>query len=168
MEYVVELVGDVIYDPLTGLEYMMSPSDEERARGVIPYQLEIHRWIYIRVGGLVCAVSPYYIDWDSDIEECNPNEMGQWPFGFWATEEERIEQEAIDCLDLLLHHLEDELEEMDRLEDMMNEAENDDDNDSDEDPLSEDEGYVTTDEVDFEARDFWVFGLNPVLGRIQL
>ena len=71
-------------------------------------------------------------------------------------------------MELLDLHLDYEIEEMDLIEAQENEEYDDDDDDDDYDFLSEDEGYETTDEVDFEARDFWVFGLNPVLGRIEL
>ena len=77
--------------------------------------------------------------------------------------------EALEYLALLDLHLDYEIEEMDCLEALENEDDDDDDDDDDDyDPISDDDGYVSTDEVDFEARDFWVFGLNPVLGRIEL
>ena len=59
-----------------------------------------------------------------------------------------------------------EIEVMDLIEAQEEEPDDDDDDDSDEESLGEDEGY--TDEIDFEARDLWFFGINPVLGRIQL
>ena len=69
MENVVEQVGDVIYDPLTGLEYMLRPSDEERARGVIPYDPEIHSWIYLKFEGQLYTRDPTLMDWDSGVED---------------------------------------------------------------------------------------------------
>ena len=46
--------------------------------------------------------------------------MGQWPFGIHLTEEEKIIREALGELELLEHHLDDEIEWMDRIEDQEN------------------------------------------------
>ena len=42
------------------------------------------------------------------------------------------------------------------------------DDDSDDDVITEDEGYNTSPEVDFDAQDYWALGLNIFLGRIDL
>ena len=49
------------------------------------------------------------------------------------------------------------LEWMDRMEDDENEESDD---DSDDDFVTEDEGYNTSPEVDFDQFDYWALGLN--------
>ena len=56
---------------------------------------------------------------------------------------------------------------MDALEDLENEAPPE-DVDSDVDEISEDEGYNTSPEVDFNALDYWALGLNSFLWRIDV
>ena len=58
-----------------------------------------------------------------------------------------------------------ELEWMDRMEDEENEESDD---DSDDDFVTEDEGYNTSPEVDFDQYDYWALGLNSFLWRIDL
>ena len=53
---------------------------------------------------------------------------------------------------------------MDSIDD---DAESDDD-DSGDDPTTEDEGYDTSPEVDFDQHDYWALGLNSFLWRIDL
>ena len=48
------------------------------------------------------------------------------------------------------------------------EMEDDSDEDSDEDFITEDEGYNTSPEVDFDLQDYWALGLNNFLWRIDL
>ena len=90
--------------------------------------------------------------------------MGQWPFGNRLTEEEVLIREVEDVLFGLECYLEAELEWMDSLDD---DAESDGD-DSDDDPTTEDEGYNTSPEVDFDQYDYWALGLNSFLWRIDL
>ena len=94
----------------------------------------------------------------------SPNEMGQWPFGNQLSEEEVFMREVVlfylDC------YLESELEWMDALEDLENEVPEDVDSDVDE--TSEDEGYNTSPEVDFDLLDYWALGLNSFLWKIDL
>ena len=54
---------------------------------------------------------------------------------------------------------------MDALEDLENEAPPE---DVDSDVDSEDEGYQTSPEVDFNVLDYWALGLNNFLWRIDL
>ena len=54
-------------------------------------------------------------------------------------------------------YLEAELEWMDKMEDEENEESDD---DSDVDVVTEDEGYDTSPEVDFDQFDFWALGFN--------
>ena len=61
--------------------------------------------------------------------------------------------------------MERELEWMERMDEEM-EAESE--SDSDEDPITEDEEYNTSPEVDFDAQDYWALGLNNFLWRIDL
>ena len=99
------------------------------------------------------------------MEWC-PVEMGQWPFGNRLTEEELFNREVEDVLFKLEYYLDAEIEWMDAMEDLENEVPEDDD--SDEDASSEDEGYNTSPEVDFEQFDYWALGLNNHLWRIDL
>ena len=98
----------------------------------------------------------------------NPNEMGQWPFGNQLSEEEVLLKDIDDVLFYLDSYLEAELEWMDRMEDEENEDLDAFDDDSDIDDVSEDEGYNTSPEVDFEQFDYWALGLNSHLWRIDL
>ena len=97
----------------------------------------------------------------------NPNDMGQWPFGNQLSDEEVLLNAIDDVLFSLDSYLENELEWMDRMEDEENEA-SDIDDDSDIDVVSEDEGYNTSPEVDFDLFDYWALGLNSHLWRINL
>ena len=92
--------------------------------------------------------------------------MGQWPFGNQLSEEEKLMQEVMDVLFSLECALDYELDWMDRIEEQENEVDNDDDSEE-EDLVSEDERYNTSPEVDFEAFDFWVLGLNKFLGELN-
>ena len=87
--------------------------------------------------------------------------MGQWPFGIQPTVDQRLLEEALDCLDLLDSYLQFEEWEMDQIE----VQEEDDDDVDDVDIVSEDEGYDSDDEGDI---DHWDFGIAPVLWHIQL
>ena len=88
---------------------------------------------------------------------------------FWEQTLRRrvIPQGGDDVLLLLECYLEAELEWMDRIGDEEN-AESDDDEDSDDDynSTTEDEGYSTSPEVDFDKYDYWALGLNSFLWRI--
>ena len=57
------------------------------------------------------------------------------------------------------------VEMVERVNDEMD-AESDDD--SDDDVITEDEGYNTSPEVDFDQGDYWALGLNNFLWRIDL
>ena len=61
---------------------MLEPSAQDLEKGILQYYPEIHgeEWAYLKSEGKVYAINMAYIDWDSDIEELNANEMGQWPF----------------------------------------------------------------------------------------
>ena len=135
-------------------------------RGIWEYNAEADggRWHYIIVEGITYAINGCYIDWDGDVQEWSQNEMGQWPFGNRLTEEEVLIREVEDVLFSLECYLEADLEWMDSLDD---DAESDDD-DSDDDPTTEDEGYNTSPEVDFDQYDYWALGLNSFLWRIDL
>ena len=86
------------------------------------------------------------------MKEWDANLLGQWPFGNRLTEDEEFEREVEDVLWGLDYYLEGELEWMERMDEEM-EAESE--SDSDEDPITEDEGYNTSPEVDFDAQDYW-------------
>ena len=91
--------------------------------------------------------------------------MGQWPFGNKLTEAEELMREVEDVLLGLDYYLEGELEWMNRMDEEM---EDDSDEDSDEDYTTEDEGYNTSPEVDFDLQDYWALDLNNFLWRIDL
>ena len=99
------------------------------------------------------------------VEWC-PVEMGEWPFGNRLSDEEVLVNEVEDVLFSLESYLDAEIEWMDMLEDLENEEPDDDD--SDVDASSEDEGYNTSPEVDFDVFEFWALGLNSFLWRIDL
>ena len=107
------------------------------------------------------------MDWDGDMVEWCVAEMGQWPFGNQLSEGEVFLNEVEEVLFSLECYLENEIEWMDALEDLENEAPPE-DVDSDVDETSEDEGYHTSPEVDFNALDYWALGLNSFLWRIDL
>ena len=93
--------------------------------------------------------------------------MGQWPFGNRLSEEELFMREVDDVLFGLECHLEAELDWMDQMENEEDELDDIDD-DSDYDDMSEDEGYNTSPEVDFDQFDYWALGLNSHIWRIDL
>ena len=163
------LKGEVLQDMATGQLFKLNPTDEERQRGVWEYNAEADggRWHYIIVEGVTYAINGCFLDWEGDMEEWCQNEMGQWPFGNKLTEEEVFDREVEDVLFGLESYLEAELEWMDRMEDEENE-ESDDDSDDDVDWVTEDEGYDTSPEVDFDQFDYWALGLNSFLWRIDL
>ena len=161
------LRGDVLQDVATGQLYKLHPSEEELQRGVWKYDREAdgHRWNFVMIEGTTYAINGCFIDWEDEIQEWDDRLMGQWPFGNRPTEEEELLREVQDVLLGLEYYLEGELEWMERMdEDMEVESESD----SDEDPITEDEGYNTSPEVDFSAQDYWVLGLNNFLWRIDL
>ena len=82
-----------------------------------------------------------------------------------GSQRRKSEKEVEDVLLGLDYYLERELEWMERMDEEM-EAESE--SDSDEDPITEDEGYNTPPEVDFDAQDYWALGLNNFLWRIDL
>ena len=160
------LKGDVLQDVATGQLFKLHPTEEEMQRGIWEYNAEADggRWHYIIVEGITYAINGCYIDWDGDVQEWSQNEMGQWPFGNRLTEEEVLIREVEDVLFSLECYLEADLEWMVSLD---YDAESDDD-DSDDDPTTEDEGYNTSPEVDFDQYDLWALGLNSFLWRIDL
>ena len=159
------LKGDVLQDVATGQLFMLHPTEEEMQRGIWEYNAEADggRWHYIIVEGITYAINGCYIDWDGDVQEWSQSEMGQWPFGNRLTEEEVYIREVENVLFSLECYLEADLEWMDSLDD-----EESDDDDSDDDPTTEDEGYNTSPEVDFDQYDYWALGLNSFLWRIDL
>ena len=162
------LKGDVLQDVATGQLFKLHPTEEEMQRGIWEYHPEADgdRWHYIIVEGITYAINGCYIDWDGDVQEWSPNEMGQWPFGNRLTEAEVLIREVEDVLFGLECYLEAELEWMDSIDD---DAESDDDDsDVDYDATTEDEGYNTSPEVDFDQNDYWALGLNSFLLRIDL
>ena len=87
---------------------------------------------------------------------------GQWPFGTQLSVEQKLENEALDCLDSLDSYLQFVEWELDQIE--AQEEANDND---DVDLVSEDEGYDADDDDDFEVEQ-WNFGITPMLWHIQI
>ena len=162
------LRGDVLQDMATGQLFKLHPSEEEMQRGVWEYNSEAdgHRWNFVVIEGTTYAINGCFIDWeDEEVKEWNATLMGQWPFGNKLTEAEEFMREVEDVLLGLDYYLEEELEWMNRMDEEM---EDDSDEDSDEDFITEDEGYNTSPEVDFDLQDYWALGLNNFLWRIDL
>ena len=165
------LRGDVLKDVATGQQYKLHPSAQDLQEGIWQYhpQVDGGNWNYVIRDGITYAVNELFIDWDNnDMSVWNPNEMGQWPFGNQLSEDEVLLKDIDDVLFYLDSYLEAELEWMDRMEDEENEDSDAFDDDSDIDDVSEDEGYNTSPEVDFEQFDYWALGLNSHLWRIDL
>ena len=170
LKHTAELTGDVLKDVATGQQYKLHPSAQDLQEGIWQYhpQADGGQWNYIIRDGITYAINELFVDWDdNDMLVWNPTDMGQWPFGNQLSDEEVLMNTIDDVLFSLDSYLENELEWMDRLEDEENEA-SDIDDDSDIDVVSEDEGYNTSPEVDFDMFDYWALGLNSHLWRINL
>ena len=171
LKHTAVLRGDVLKDVATGQQYKLHPSAQDLQEGIWQYhpQADGGNWNYVIRDGITYAVNELFIDWDdNDMSVWNPNEMGQWPFGNQLSEDEVLLKDIDDVLFYLDSYLEAELEWMDRMEDEENEDSDAFDDDSDIDDVSEDEGYNTSPEVDFEQFDYWALGLNSHLWRIDL
>ena len=154
----------ILTDSETSQQFMLHPSPQELQRGVVQFvpELHAHLWSYITVNGKVYSNNPELVDWDQGVDEWKESVMGQWPFGAPPSEEQRVTQEALDCLDYLGSYLEYEEWVMEQIEAQA-------DDDDDDDVESEDEGYNSEDEgVDGNDIDDWVFGLVPMLMNIYL
>ena len=160
----------VLTDSVTGQQYMLHPGSEELQEGIVEYvpTLHAHLWSYVTVDGQVFTNDQELIDWDTNVDEWKEDVIGQWPFGNPPSENQRITQEVLDCLDYLASYLEYEEWVMEQIE--AQDAENDDDDDDDEEEDErEDEGYNSDDEgVDENDIDDWIFGLVPMLRNIHL
>ena len=118
------------------------------------------------VDGQLYSIHPDLIDWDQGVEEWKEDIMGQWPFCIQLTADQRLLEEALNCLDFLDSYLQFEEWEMDLIE-AQEENDDDDDDDNDVDIVSEDEGYDSEDDDESDI-DPWDFGIAPVLWHIQL
>ena len=169
MSHTAILCGDVLRDVATGQQYKLHPTEEDLQNGIWEYHPKADggRWHYIIREGVKYAENGCFLDWDGDMVEWCSVEMGEWPFGNRLSDEEVLVNEVEDVLFSLESYLDAEIEWMDMLEDLENEEPGDDD-DSDVDVSSEDEGYNTSPEVDFDVFDFWALGLNSFLWRIDL
>ena len=117
------------------------------------------------VDGQLYSIHLDLIDWDQGVEEWKEDIMGQWPFGIQFTADQRLLEEALNCLDFLDSYLQFEGWEMDQIE--AQEENDDDDDDNDVDIVSEDEGYDSEDDDEGDI-DQWDFIVAPVLWHIQL
>ena len=153
-------MNTIFIDDETGHQYMLQPSVQELESGIIQYvpELHAHLWDYILVNGQLYSNHPDLIDCDQGVEEWKDHLMGQWPFGTQLSADQKLINDALDCLDSLDSYLQFEEWEMDQIE--AQEEEEDDDNDVD--VVSEDEGYDTEDDDENDV-DQWDFGIAPVL-----
>ena len=171
MSHTAILSGEISKDVATGQQYKLNPSEQDLQEGLWEYhpQADGGNWHFIIKDGIKYAGNEFYIDWDEDdVQVWSPNEMGQWPFGNRLTEAEVFMREVDDVLFYLDSYLESELEWMDAMEDLENEMAEDADDSDDDDVTSEDEGYNTSPEVDFDLLDYWALGLNSFFLRINL
>ena len=170
LEKTAVLKGDVLQDVATGQLFKLHPTEHELVSGIWEYNSDADggRWHYVILDGITYAMHQGYIDWDQEVEEWNPNEMGQWPFGNKPSEEELFLREVDDVLFLLECDLEAELEWMDNIENQMNEEPEEYESEDEYDSTTEDEGYNTSPEVDFDKFDYWALGLCSFLWRISL
>ena len=161
-------MNNIIIDDKTGQQYMLNPSIQELETGTIQYvpELHAHLWNYILVDGQLYSIHPDLTDWDQGVEEWKEDIMGQWPFGLQLTADQRLLEEALNCLDLLDSYLQFEEWEMDQIEAQEENDDNDED-DNDVDIVSEDEGYGSEDDDESDI-DQWDFGIALVLWHIQL
>ena len=157
-------MNNILTDVETGNQYMIQPSVQELEDGIIQCvpELHAHLWDYIMCDGQLYSNHPDLVDWDQGVEEWKESIMGQWPFGTQPSLEQKLINEALDCLDSLDSYLQFEEWEMDQIE-----GQEEADDDDDVDLVSEDEGYDTEDDDDFEV-DQWNFGIAPMLWHIQL
>ena len=160
-------MNSILTDIETGKQYMIQPSVEEIEDGIIQFvpELHAHIWDYIMCDGQLYSNHPDLVDWDQGVEEWKESVMGQWPFGIQPSVEQKLINEALDCLDSLDSYLQFEEWEMEQTE-AQEEADEDDD-DEDVDLVSEDEGDDTEDDDDIEMNQ-WNFGIAPMLWHIQL
>ena len=163
--YICRMIN-ILTDVETGKQYMLQPSVEELEDGIIQFVPEFHAhlWDYVMYDGQLYSNHPELVDWDQEVEEWEESVMGQWPFGTQLSVEQKLINEALDCLDSLDSYLQLEECEMDQIE---AQEKADDDDDDDVDLVSEDEGYGTEDDDDIEM-DQWNFGIAPMLWHIQL
>ena len=163
-------MNNILTDVETGDQYMIQPSVQELENGIIQYvpELHAHLWDYILCDGQLYSHHPDLVDRDQGVEEWKKSMMGQWPFGTQLSIEQKLINEALDCLDSLDSCLQFEEWEMDQIE-AQEEADDDDDDDDDNDVdlVNEDEGYDTEDDDDIEVEQ-WNFGIAPMLWHIQL
>ena len=159
-------MNNILTDVETGHQYMIQPSAQELEDGIIQYvpELHAHLWHYILCDGQLYSNHPDLDDWDQGVEEWKESIMHQWPFGTQLSIDQKLMNEALDCLDSLDSYLQFEEWEMDQIE-AQEEADDDDDNDVY--LVSEDEGYDTEDDDDIDM-DQWNFGIAPMLWHIQL
>ena len=149
-------MNNILTDVETGDQYMIQPSVQELEDGIIQYVPELHAHLldYILCNGQLYSNHPDLVDWDRGVEEWKESIMGQWPFGTQLSIDQKLINEAFDCLDSLDSYLQFEEWEMDQIEAQEEADDNDDDNDVD--LVSEDEGYDTEDDDDIEV-DQWNF-----------
>ena len=156
-------MDNILTDVETGKQYMLQPSVEEIEDGIIQFvpELHAHLWDYVMYDGQLYSNHPDLVDWDQGVEEWKESVRGQWPFGTQLSVEQKLINEALDCLDSLDSYLQEW--EMNQIE-AQEEADED---DEDVDLVSEDEGYDTEDDDDIDM-DQWNFGIAPMLWHIQL
>ena len=86
-------MDNILTDMVTAKKYKVQPSIEEVENGIIPFvpELHAHLWDYVLCNGQLYAIHPDLVDWDQG--------MGKWPFGVQLSAEQKLINEALDCLD---------------------------------------------------------------------
>ena len=112
MSHTAILCGDILRDMATGQQYKLHPTEEDLQNGIWEYhpQADEGRWHYIIREGVKYAVNGCFLDWDGDMVEWCPVEMGQWPFGNRLSDEEVFINEVEDVLFSLESYLDAEIE----------------------------------------------------------
>ena len=109
-------MNNILTDVETGDQYMIQPSVQELEDGIIQYvpELHAHLWDYILCNGQFYSNHPDLVDWDQGVEEWKESIMGQWPFGTQLSIDQKLINEALDCLDSLDSYLQFKEWEMDQ------------------------------------------------------
>ena len=90
MSHTAILCGEVLKDVATGQQYKLHPTEQDLQDGIWEYhpQADGGNWHYVIKEGVKYAVNGCFLDWEGDMVEWCPVEMGQWPFSNKLSEEE--------------------------------------------------------------------------------
>ena len=157
-------MDNILTNVETGHQYIIQPSVQELESGIIQYVPELHAylWDYILCNGQLYSNLPDLVDWDQGVEEWKKSIMSQWPSGTQLSTDQKLINEALDCLDSLDSYLQFEEWEMEQIE-AQEEVDDDDDDDDDDNEVD-----VVSEDDDDDEVDQWNFGITPMLWHIQL